>query len=76
MGNSISSSYSACLTHCREEDQNCNWTTFDPDSGICYDFYDCPEILTDQCPQCVTGQKECDEDKVGKCNSVLSAKRL
>ena len=64
VGNMISrsygSSYSNCLKQCKKRDI-CHWFTFDPSIlDECMLFENCPELSNDICPECVTGQKECD----------------
>ena len=57
---SYGSSYNNCLKKCKKRDI-CHWFTFDPSFlDACMLFENCPELSNDICPECFTGQKECD----------------
>ena len=57
---SYGSSYNNCLKNCKKRDI-CHWFTFDPSFlDECMLFENCPELSNDICPECFTGQKECD----------------
>ena len=47
-----------CLELCQNND-NCTWFTFYPETNICQLFDSCGSIDDKKCPLCKTGQKEC-----------------
>jgi hypothetical protein len=48
-----------CLESCHQN-INCTWFTFFPDSGVCHLLSSCGSIEETFCPNCISGQKECD----------------
>ena len=46
-----------CVSLC-DSDDSCNWWTFDEEGQICFLFQECTG-LTDNCDECISGQKEC-----------------
>ena len=47
-----------CLEMC-QNNVNCTWFTFYPETEICQLFVSCGSIDDKLCPICITGQKEC-----------------
>ena len=47
-----------CLEMC-QNNVNCTWFTFYPETDICQLFVSCGSIDDTYCPLCTTGQKEC-----------------
>ena len=47
-----------CLEMC-QNNANCTWFTFYPETDICQLFVSCGSIDDTYCPLCTTGQKEC-----------------
>ena len=48
-----------CLESCQKI-ANCTWFSFFPDSSVCHLMSSCGNIEDTFCPNCVSGQKECD----------------
>ncbi len=54
-----------CLENCQDTGP-CHWFTYKPANSLCQLFETCESISDDNCPDCITGQKEC--DSVYQCN--------
>ncbi len=54
-----------CLEECKEN-QACQWFTYKPANDVCDLFKTCGYVSNENCPDCLSGQKEC--DSVYKCN--------
>jgi hypothetical protein len=48
-----------CLDNCHQN-ANCTWFSFFPDSLGCHLMSNCQSIVDDFCPNCISGQRECD----------------
>jgi hypothetical protein len=48
-----------CLESC-QENSNCTWFSFFPDSNFCQTFSSCKNIDETSCPNCISGQRECE----------------
>ncbi len=45
----------SCLNFCRNVD-GCNWFTYNTKSNICSALSSCPQVVTEECPECLCGQ--------------------
>ncbi len=48
-----------CLKSC-QENSNCTWFSFFPDSNVCQTFSSCENIDKTLCPNCISGQRGCE----------------
>jgi hypothetical protein len=48
-----------CLESC-QENTNCTWFSFFPDSNFCQTFSSCKNVDETLCPNCISGQRECE----------------
>ena len=48
-----------CLEIC-QQDANCTWFSFFPDSNFCQMFSSCGSIEDTFCSNCISGQRECE----------------
>lgn len=44
-----------CLHFCQRV-TGCQWFTYDPNDSVCLTFSDCNELVTEECPDCLSGQ--------------------
>ena len=47
-----------CLENCKAIEE-CKWFTFYKSLGMCESLQNCVSIDIDNCPDCISGQKEC-----------------
>ena len=59
VGITIADSKADCIEYC-QADSDCQWYSYDPADGACNAFSDCPSLETDACPNCVSGEDECE----------------
>ena len=57
-GISIVANTKECLKQC-EEEPDCHWYTFNPESNVCEFLENCEEINVESCPKCVSGESSC-----------------
>ena len=55
LGPQSADNYNECMKLCYEN-TNCAWVTYYKDIRLCYQYYDCTEISSQNCPYCHTGQ--------------------
>ncbi len=55
-----------CLKSCKEYN-GCKWYSYQPQVELCELFANCNEISETDCPDCVTGEVDCD---IFKCNVI------
>jgi hypothetical protein len=48
-----------CLDSC-QQNTNCTWFSFFPNSNVCHLLSSCGRVEDTFCPNCISGQKECD----------------
>ena len=45
----------SCVNFCRNVD-GCNWFTYNTKSNICSALSTCPQVVTEECTECLSGQ--------------------
>ena len=74
VGASLVTDEQGCIDNCRE-DVKCQWYTYSP--GVtkyksCIKFDSCRNTSVDDCPACLSGQRECTEPVKPVCNLPVS----
>ena len=53
-----------CVEFCYSMD-GCEYFTYSPTGGVCVAFADCPELSSDSCQDCVSGDATCPSELCG-----------
>ncbi len=46
-----------CLKRC-QDNADCAWFTYQPQTELCIHYYDCDALDADLCPECISGNWE------------------